>query len=116
VVGLRKVEEDMRQGPKAWFRASLQGLLPDWVMNKCKRGFSPPTRKWHQELFKTYGSSLESGYLINSGVLNGDSARRLSRGPIPDQSITPISFKALVLEHWCRQMAGVCSNRNLAAA
>jgi asparagine synthase (glutamine-hydrolysing) len=104
VVGLRKVQDDMRQGPKAWFRASLQGLLPDWVMNRRKRGFSPPTLKWHQELFKSYGSSLDGGYLVSNGVLNSNSARLLSSGPIPDHAITPLSFKALVLEHWCRQM------------
>jgi hypothetical protein len=37
--------------------------------------------------------------------LTKESAQQLSKGPFPDYSTTPLSFKALVLEQWCRAFA-----------
>jgi asparagine synthase (glutamine-hydrolysing) len=108
VVGLRKAQTDLREPPKAWLRAALQDVLPEWVMNRRKRGFSPPMMEWHNALFAAHGDSLTDGYLAGSGVLNGESARRLSGGAFPPYSVTPLSFKALVLEQWARRMSAAC--------
>lgn len=104
VIGLRKAHTDVDQPPKAWFKASLKDVLPDDVINRRKRGFSPPVMEWHRAMFATYGESMLDGYLCQHDVLTKDSARELSLGPFPTDSTTPLSFKALVLEQWCRQM------------
>ncbi len=104
VIGLRKAQTDARQPAKAWLKAAIKGLLPDWVMQRPKRGFSPPVTEWHRALFAAHGEKLADGYLTQHGILNLESARQLSTGPFPQGAITPMSFKALVLEQWCRQM------------
>jgi asparagine synthase (glutamine-hydrolysing) len=104
VIGLRKTQNDVAQPPKSWFRAAIKDLLPDWVMQRPKRGFSPPS-EWHQALFDAHGESLVNGYLCQHGVLTQEGARQLSSGPFPFDVNTPLSFKALVLEKWCRQMS-----------
>lgn len=104
VIGLRKTSSDVTLPPKAWLRAALQGLLPEWVMQRPKRGFSPPVREWHNVLFSRYGRSLVDGYLVQAEVLSSQGARRLSTGEFPRGTVTPLSFKALVLEQWCRGM------------
>ena len=106
VIGLRKAQTDARQQPKAWLKAAIRDLLPDWVMQRPKRGFSPPVTEWHRALFAVHGERLADGYLSQHGILNQESARRLSAGPFPHGAITPISFKALVLETWCRNLGG----------
>ena len=103
VIGLRKTSSDANQAAKVWFRAAIRDLLPEWVMNRPKRGFSPPV-EWHNALFAAYGADLSDGYLLQQEVLTAEAARQLSLGPIPSDSVTPLSFKALVLEQWCRQM------------
>jgi asparagine synthase (glutamine-hydrolysing) len=73
-------------------------------MNRPKRGFAPPVREWHDALFAAYGESLADGYLVQTGVLNAEEAGTLALGPFPVGAVSPLSFKALVLEQWCRQM------------
>lgn len=104
VIGLRKAHTDVDQPPKAWFKAALKDVLPEVVINRRKRGFSPPVMEWHRALFATYGDSLTDGYLYQCGALTRESAQQLSSGPFPANSTTPLSFKALVLEQWCRGM------------
>ncbi len=104
VIGLRKMQSDSRNPPKSWLKAAISDLLPDWVMSRPKRGFSPPVMEWHREIFKVHGANLADGYLQQHGVLNPESAQRLAQGEFPQNAITPLSFKALVLEMWCRRM------------
>ena len=107
VIGLRKAIPDHSLAPKAWFREALKDVVPDWVMNRPKRGFTPPLREWHQALFTTQGMALEEGYLVKAGVLQPSSARNLAKGPYPPEAGAPLSYKALSLELWCRGMATV---------
>jgi asparagine synthase (glutamine-hydrolysing) len=108
VIGLRKMQTDVHKPPKAWFKAALKDLLPEHVINRRKRGFSPPVMEWHRGLFSAHGASLRDGYLLKHGVLTEASASHLSTGPFPTDNVAPISFKALVLEQWCRRLAPLC--------
>ncbi len=104
VVGLRKMQSDSKLPPKHWLKEAVRDVLPDWVLNRPKRGFAPPTREWHNALFAAYGDSLRDGYLVESGVLKPESGFHLAKGEFPAEAISPLSFKALVLEQWCRQI------------
>ena len=63
VIGLRKARSDWNLAPKSWMRAALQGVLPEWVMSRPKKGFSPPVRDWHRELFGLMVETLRAGFL-----------------------------------------------------
>ena len=105
VIGLRKRRPDHRFPPKAWFKAALEPIMPNWVMSRPKRGFTPPVREWHQAMFARYGSHLDGGYLVREGVLGSRAARLLATGSYSDDVTSYLSFKALVLELWCKSMA-----------
>jgi asparagine synthase (glutamine-hydrolysing) len=107
IVGLRKNQSDALLPPKHWLKEAVKDVLPDWVLSRPKRGFAPPTHEWHTALFAAYGESLADGYLVQSDVLTGASGLRLSKGEFPAQVASPLSFKALVLEQWCRQMMSI---------
>ena len=108
VIGLRKFESDRDWPPKAWFKEGLRDVLPEWVMNRPKRGFNPPVREWQSALLAAYGNSLADGYLVQHKILTPHSARQLAADPSPPDNLAPISFKALVLEQWCRRMSEAC--------
>jgi asparagine synthase (glutamine-hydrolysing) len=110
VVGLRKRTDDSTLPQKAWFKAALKDTVPPEVMARPKRGFAPPTHVWHKALFDRYGASLAEGYLVASGYLGTAAGRALATGPFPAGAFTPLSFKALVLEQWCRQMSPTALN------
>ena len=106
VIGLRKRRADYRLPAKAWLKSAVQDLLPGRVINRPKQGFAPPVRAWHRALFAAYGEALDDGYLVQSGVLQRNRAKALAAGPFPPGAIAPLSFKALVLEMWCRAFQG----------
>lgn len=113
VIGLRKTHQEMpdyKNFPKPWLRQALESTLPDFIINRPKQGFAPPVQEWHQALFRAYGGYLDGGYLVESGVLTKEAGVILSKGPFPHGAIAPISFKALVLEVWCREMISVAKN------
>jgi asparagine synthase (glutamine-hydrolysing) len=105
VMGLRKARPDHGEPPKSWLRAAADGLLPDEVLNRPKRPFEAPIADWHAALFAHWGHTLVDGFLVGHSILRGDAAELLSRGPRPGGSGSPLSYKALVLENWCRAMA-----------
>lgn len=105
VIGLRKNRPDSALAPKAWLREAVKGFIPPWVLDRPKRGFEPPRRQWHQAIFAVYGDWLHDGYLVKEGILTPPAAKSLALGPFPAEAGTPLSFKALVLETWCRQMS-----------
>ena len=107
VVGLRKKQTDAGLPPKHWLKEAVKDILPEWVLNRPKRGFAPPTRQWHEALFTAYGDSLRDGYLVESEVLKRESGSQLANGEFPAEAVSPLSFKALVLEQWCRQMLNI---------
>jgi asparagine synthase (glutamine-hydrolysing) len=103
VIGLRKGRSDVGLPPKAWLRQAVQDIVPEWVLNRRKRGFQPPTRAWHRAIFDRYGGLLVDGMLVELGILRPDAARRLGSGPYSLAETEPFSLSALVLEIWCRQ-------------
>lgn len=104
VIGLRKTRSDIDESPKAWLNSAVSDLLPEWVVKRPKRGFTPPVREWHNELLKAHGHLMDGGFLTSQKILTQTSAQRLMTAQLPFDELAPLSFGALVLEHWCRQM------------
>jgi asparagine synthase (glutamine-hydrolysing) len=102
LIGLRKSQPDAGLKPKQRLREALTGILPPWVMARPKRGFTPPVRQWHRRLFNAYGGRLRNGYLVQSGILSPAAGAEFAGGTFPFGVTAPLSFKALVLEQWCR--------------
>jgi asparagine synthase (glutamine-hydrolysing) len=105
VIGLRKTCSDRKLPPKAWLKDAMKGILPDWVMNRPKRGFSPPVRLWTAGLFEVYRRNLKDGYLVQAGILKPEAERLLAGDPSQSDLIAMLSFRALVLEMWCRRFS-----------
>jgi asparagine synthase (glutamine-hydrolysing) len=102
VIGLRKSHPDHELPPKAWLRAALRGIVPDYVMKRRKRGFTPPWRSWAKALVRAFGEDLREGELVARGVLSSDGARYLARAIDYLGRPVPLSYASLVLEQWIR--------------
>ena len=105
VIGLRKTQRDDGLQPKEWLKQASARRVPRHFLDRPKRGFEPPVRRWHHALFEKYGDTLRDGWLVSKNVLTPKGAKELSQGPFPKFNIVPLSFKALVLETWARQMS-----------
>lgn len=106
VIGLRKVHRDVADTPKRWLKQAVGSVLPEFVMNRRKRGFTPPWREWAAAVDEAYGSNLIDGALVKAGVLSPEGARRLAVRLKPHPLGTgckPAEY-ALSLEMWLRAM------------
>lgn len=104
VLGLRKTQPDQHLLPKAWFKEVIKEYLPEWMLNRPKIGFSPPSSLWMNILREKYGPTLMSGYLVENGILDADYVRTMLK---PHSQLTPwpvMMYKTLVLEYWARGM------------
>lgn len=104
VIGLRKRYPERSPSSKEWLRGALRDLLPDWVLSRPKRGFTPPTRAWRRALFAEYGSWLTDGVLISSKIVDPSWPHTLSRDTLLDHQFSKMNFALLVLETWCRRI------------
>jgi asparagine synthase (glutamine-hydrolysing) len=105
VIGLRKMYPDHALPPKTWLKSAVADVLPEWVLARPKRGFAPPVDTWYSALFANYGSMLRDGLLVETGLLKASAARELSLGERPPKTVSPLSYKSLVLEIWARQLS-----------
>jgi asparagine synthase (glutamine-hydrolysing) len=112
VIGLHKTYSlSPNSAPKQWFRDALAGLLPDFVLNRRKRGFSPPWRQWAHALAVTHGHQLIDGYLVQNGIIRPEVARKQRKDLFPHLSgPRPMAGLSLGLENWCRQMCSATSD------
>ncbi|MDX1990934.1 MAG: asparagine synthase (glutamine-hydrolyzing) [bacterium] len=104
VIGLRKAQPDHTMPPKAWLRGALQGIVPEWVMNRPKKGFAPPIYQWYTALLENYGKSLPDGVLAQRGILKADALHKLAQGDGLMDGVITLPFKALTLELWARKL------------
>ena len=106
VIGLRKAHRDIDLGPKRWLRDAVAGLVPEFVLKRPKRGFSPPWRIWARSLSEAYGHDLRDGFLVQEGVFSkagaASAADNISPGAFGVHRIS--SERAVLLELWCRAM------------
>ncbi len=108
IIGLRKTQTDYHLQPKAWLKAALSDVVPEWVTKRPKRGFEPPIRQWYEAIFKRHGHLLKDGYLQSTNIFTEKSLLSLSKGNFRDLEHSLFFFKALVLELWCRKMSELC--------
>lgn len=110
VIGLHKthaLSADAR--PKQWFRDAIAGLVPEFVLNRRKRGFSPPWRQWGHALAVAHGDQLLDGYLVQHGIIRPEAAKQQRRDLYPRLSgPRPLAGLSMGLENWCRQMSSGC--------
>ncbi|MGE0102276.1 MAG: asparagine synthase (glutamine-hydrolyzing) [Blastocatellales bacterium] len=105
VIGLRKAQPDHLLPAKHWLKTAMKDVLPDSVLSRPKRGFTPPVRKWYRSVFKEYGELMQDGFLVNADILSRHSVNKLKKGEKPFGRTVTIGYKALVLELWCREMS-----------
>jgi asparagine synthase (glutamine-hydrolysing) len=104
VIGLRKGRPDHHQAPKAWLRAALGQIVPDFVFRRPKRGFTPPWRDWTVAIFNRYGRDIPDGELVRCGMLDRKAAIGLSNGLAAGSIPRPLAWQTMVLEQWARGM------------
>jgi asparagine synthase (glutamine-hydrolysing) len=102
VFGLRMRTEDYSLPPKHWLRGAATAYLPQDVMDRPKRGFTPPYRRWSKSILRQHGEGLIDGVLAEADIL-----RNLKKIPKPVDALmrtNGLAMSMLTLEMWARGM------------
>ena len=102
VIGLRKSRCDLGLGHKVLLKKVLEGSLPREVLDRRKRGFSPPWRSWTRQLFERYSMDLEQGELVSRCILDPTAPSKFKSGFDHLRRMEPFAMASLVLEQWLR--------------
>jgi asparagine synthase (glutamine-hydrolysing) len=113
VIGLRKGRSDFALGQKAWFKAAVADLLPAFVIQRRKRGFTPPWRTWTRALMARHGRDMADGILVERGVLDRRATDRFRAGFDRLGRPMPLAQTTLDLELWARGMAALAGTRRV---
>lgn len=106
VVGLTKTQPSVAGTAKQWLREAVKDIVPEFVMKRRKRGFSPPWRQWARSLQQSHGSQLLDGYLRQHGVISEAGAREMYDWLSPPTLTLSrnVPERVLLLEVWCRAL------------
>lgn len=77
ILSSKKAVGGYNLGPKYWFKKAMQGVVPNEVLNRPKRGFTPPVADWVDGIIKNYSHLIDGGFLIKEGILDSKKTKPL---------------------------------------
>ncbi len=103
VLANKQVVLGFQRPPKYWFKLAMKGILPDEILNRPKKGFTPPVGKWLYGLIRKYLSLLDDGFLVNQGVINRGNLGILTKAwPLLPRGWYTV-YQLILLEIWGRE-------------
>lgn len=110
-VGLSDARLDAVTPGKQWLRTVAREYLPPWVLNRPKRGFSPPTSDWVGALVRERGDAIRNGVLVELGILSRAGAANMARpsGMFDRGLRDQLAYQVMVLDQWLDGMRKIAS-------
>jgi asparagine synthase (glutamine-hydrolysing) len=108
---IRRKWPDHTLGHKARFREALVGILPQDVLTRQKRGFTPPVAEWLRAVVTRYGGGLAEGALVAAGLIDPAGTRlMLERAAGRSSADLFMAYKLTLLDAWYSGVAS-CQHR-----
>ncbi len=109
VYALRRASPDHQRPRKARLVSAMADLVPQWVVQRRKRGFSSPWRAWGLAVANAHSEKLRDSVLVKRGVFSDHGAQHLADQVTPRAWRTNplVAESALRLELWARGMDGL---------
>jgi asparagine synthase (glutamine-hydrolysing) len=98
VTGLRRSGLEDWNRPHKWLLVeAIRDVLPEEVLERKKRGFTPPVGDWMRRVVDRYGSLVRAGSLVREGILAAGADAML-------REAHPVGFayRIVLLELWMR--------------
>lgn len=87
--------------PKQRLRQAAAEVLPPEVLNRPKRGFTPPVREWLRSIWRANPNLLEGHATAHAFNVSPPTVQRLIRAPThPSGRVNQVAHRLLTLEAW----------------
>lgn len=105
VMGLRKTyKDDYKLGYKKWFIDSMKNIIPEEILTRKKRGFTPPVNQWYEAIVNNYKDLCYDGYLSTEGVMRKDKLMDFMKKASSGRGNLFFAYKIVLFEMWYRQV------------
>lgn len=104
VMGLRKTNgDDYKLGPKSWFIEAMRDVIPEEILRRDKRGFTPPRNEWLEAVVDRYGRFCCDGCLVSNGIMQKDRIVNFFVDVSSGNGKLFFAYKLVLLELWLRK-------------
>ena len=87
-------------------RAVAAELLPQHVVDRPKRGFTPPVRKWARAIWAANPEALSGQLIETHGSVNPSTMRAALKNPVDRMGrVDQMALRLMTLELWLRSLA-----------
>jgi asparagine synthase (glutamine-hydrolysing) len=108
---IRRKWPDHTLGHKARFREALAGILPQDVLTRPKRGFTPPVGEWFRAVVTRYGFRLAEGPLVAAGLIDPTGTKAMVARASGRSAVDLfMAYKLTLLDAWYSGVAS-CPHR-----
>ena len=91
--------------PKARMRELARGILPDDVISRPKRGFTPPVRDWVRAIWARNTCAMSGSACVEvAGLPASTTARWMSTPVTRSGRVNHVALRLLTLELWLRSL------------
>ena len=98
---------DLFAPTKATQRAVAAELLPAHILQRPKRGFTPPVRKWVRAIWDHNTAALDASVMAELSGVDQGAAQRILRSPLNRLGrVNQMSLRLMTLELWLRSQFG----------
>jgi asparagine synthase (glutamine-hydrolysing) len=99
----RQRNSDLFAPTKATQRAVASELLPAGLLQRPKRGFTPPVRKWIRAIWNHNSDALDASMMADFSDVRQQAAQRIMRSPLDGFGrVNQMSLRLMTLELWLR--------------
>lgn len=106
VMSGRLTDDGLDRPPKASFRDIASHFVPDDVLNRPKRGFTPPVRDWLRAIGSVHQGLLADPVLASLGPFDPAALKRELQTPVKRSGqVNQMSLRLMTLELWLRGLA-----------
>jgi asparagine synthase (glutamine-hydrolysing) len=104
VAGLLKSSKgEATTGHKEWFVEAIRGMVPEGVLTRKKRGFTPPVREWYRGVVERYGELVKGGFLVSRSIMKPEPLYKLMDEALTGKGDLFFAYKVLLMELWLRR-------------
>ena len=98
-------ESQVFEPTKSRQRAVAARVLPKYVVDREKRGFTPPVRNWARAIWSHNAPALDAEALSTHCAMDIECARRIMRSPVDRIGrVDQMALRLLTLELWLRSL------------
>ncbi len=104
-IGIAKAHpNDFSLSHKLRLREAVKDIVPREILDRKKRGFTPPTKEWMFAIMEVYADIAVNGYVVKTGLLEKRELIKLIDQKLSEKRASEFLYRLILFEMWHKAM------------